>query len=425
MRTVLKGGRIYCQSGNFREGDIAVANGEIVAVGAGVSSDNAEVIQCDGKIIIPGFADVHVHLREPGFSYKETIATGTAAAARGGYTAVCAMPNLNPPPDSEKGLAVQLELITQKAAVKVYPYGCITVGQRGGGALTRMPELRRQGAVAFSDDGKGVQREEDMRRAMELAAANGLLIAAHCEDESLLAGGYIHAGGYAAAHGHRGICSRSEWGQVERDLGLAEETGCRYHVCHISCRETVELIRRAKARGVRVTCETAPHYLTLCDSDLQEDGRFKMNPPLRSRDDKEALLEGIEDGTIDVIATDHAPHGTEEKSRGLADSAMGIVGLETAFPVLYTALVVGGIITLERLVELMSVNPRRIFALEGGSLAVGEPADIAVLDIHSSYRIDPDSFLSQGRATPFGGWQVQGENIMTMVNGRIVYVKSV
>lgn len=423
MKQLLTGGRVYTPHG-FRQGDILVDNGRVVSIGASVPVSDAHTICCDGKIIVPGFADVHVHLREPGFSYKETIATGTAAAARGGYTAVCSMPNLNPTPDTVEHLAVQQSIIKESALIHVYPYACITVGQQGRGELTNMAALAAAGACAFSDDGRGVQEESTMCAAMTQAARLDVIIAAHCEDESLLHGGYIHDGDYAAAHGHRGISSASEWKQVERDLNLAEKTGCRYHVCHISTKETVELIRRAKAKGVRVTCETAPHYLVLCDEDIQEDGRFKMNPPLRSPEDRLALLEGIRDGTIDMIATDHAPHSSEEKSKGLAGSAMGIVGLETAFPVLYTTLVLPGIITLERLVELMSINPRRVFGL-GGALEVGEAADLAVLDLQSSYRVDPNSFLSRGRATPFGGMAVKGENIMTMISGRICFEKGI
>lgn len=423
MKHLLTGGSVYTPQG-FLSADVAVDNGRIVSIGTGVPVSGFDIISCNGKIVVPGFVDVHVHLREPGFSYKETIASGTAAAARGGYTAVCAMPNLNPPPDSAESMAVQQRLISETARVAVYPYGCITLGQQGRGELTDMAALAAAGACAFSDDGRGVQEESTMHAAMEQAARLDVIIAAHCEDETLLHGGYIHDGKYAAAHGHRGISSASEWKQVERDLRLAAETGCRYHVCHISTKETVELIRRAKAEGTRVTCETGPHYLVLCDEDLQEDGRFKMNPPLRSMEDRQALIEGIRDGTIDIIATDHAPHSAEEKGKGLAGSAMGIVGLETAFPVLYTTLVLTGIITLEHLVELMSVNPRRIFGLPGG-LTVGGQADIAVLDISSSYTIDPNSFLSQGRATPFAGMPVKGENIMTMMSGRICFEKGI
>ena len=314
-------------------------------------------------VVFPGFCDVHVHFREPGFSYKETIATGSAAAARGGYTAVCAMPNLDPVPDSGPTLAAEQAIIDRDGLIHVYPYGAITAGERG----ERLADMEGMGAaVAFSDDGRGVQSEEMMRAAMVKAKSLGKLIAAHCEDNSLLHGGYIHDGAYAAAHGHRGISAESEWRQIERDLRLAKETGCAYHVCHISTARSVALIRRAKAEGVDVTCETAPHYLTLDENDLAEDGRFKMNPPLRSRADRMALLEGVADGTIDMIATDHAPHSREEKARGLAGSAMGVVGLETAFPVLYTCLVRPGTISLDRLIELLAVNPRRRFSIPAG-----------------------------------------------------------
>lgn len=363
-------------------------------------------------IIVPGLCDVHVHFREPGFSYKETIASGSAAAAHGGYTAVCTMPNLDPVPDSAEHLQVQLDAIERGAAIKVLPYGAITVGEKGE-KLADM-EAMSDKVCAFSDDGKGVQNDEMMREAMTAAKRLGKIIAAHCEDNALLFGGYIHDGEYAKAHGHRGISSASEYKQIERDLRLAEETGCAYHVCHISTKESVELIRQAKARGVDVTCETAPHYLVLCDEDMQEDGRFKMNPPLRSREDKQALIEGIKDGTIDMIATDHAPHSAEEKERGLEKSLMGIVGLETAFPVLYTELVMKNIITLDRLVELMSFKPKKRFGIDTEN-------DFAVFDISEAYKIDPENFLSMGRATPFAGREVFGRCLLTVHNEKVVY----
>ena len=363
-------------------------------------------------IIVPGLCDVHVHFREPGFSYKETIASGSAAAAHGGYTAVCTMPNLDPVPDSAEHLQVQLDAIKRGAAIKVLPYGAITVGEKGE-KLADM-EAMSDKVCAFSDDGKGVQNDEMMREAMTAAKRLGKIIAAHCEDNSLLFGGYIHDGEYARMHGHRGISSASEYKQIERDLRLAEETGCAYHVCHISTKESVELIRQAKARGVDVTCETAPHYLVLCDEDMQEDGRFKMNPPLRSREDKKALIEGIKDGTIDMIATDHAPHSAEEKGRGLEKSLMGVVGLEMAFPVLYTELVRKNIITLERLVELMSFKPKERFGIDTNN-------DFAVFDISEAYKIDPEDFLSMGRATPFAGREVFGRCLLTVHNGKVVY----
>lgn len=363
-------------------------------------------------IIVPGLCDVHVHFREPGFSYKETIASGSAAAAHGGYTAVCTMPNLSPVPDSAEHLQVQLDAIERGAAIKVLPYGAITVGEKGE-KLADM-EAMSDKVCAFSDDGKGVQNDEMMREAMTAAKRLGKIIAAHCEDNSLLFGGYIHDGEYARMHGHRGISSASEYKQIERDLRLAEETGCAYHVCHISTKESVELIRQAKAHGVNVTCETAPHYLVLCDEDMQEDGRFKMNPPLRSREDKQALIEGIKDGTIDMIATDHAPHSAEEKGRGLEKSLMGIVGLETAFPVLYTELVTKNIITLDRLVELMSFKPKERFGIDTNN-------DFAVFDISEAYKIDPEDFLSMGRATPFAGREVFGRCLLTVHNEKVVY----
>ena len=376
-------------------------------------------VDLGGRHVVPGLVDVHVHLREPGFPHKETIATGTAAAAHGGYTTVCAMPNLNPAPDTPEHLHVQTESIRRDAAVRVVPYASITMGQRGCGELVDFAALAPE-VAGFSDDGRGVQSAELMEEAMRRAAAVGKPIVAHCEVDDLLRGGYIHDGDYCREHGHKGICSESEWRQVERDIALAEKTGCRYHVCHVSTRESVELVRRAKARGLRVSCETAPHYLLLCDEDLQEEGRFKMNPPLRSRADREALVAGIVDGTIEVVATDHAPHTAEEKARGLAGSAMGIVGLECAFALLYKYLVLPGTIPLERLVALMSVNPRRIFGL-GGGLEPGEPADFTVLDLDTQYEIDPAAFRSKGHATPFAGWPVQGRAAMTVVGGRVVY----
>lgn len=363
--------------------------------------------------LFPGFVDVHVHLREPGFSYKETIMSGTRAAARGGYSAVCPMPNLDPVPDSLEHLKVQTDIIDRDAVVEVYPYGAITQGERGD-ELSDMAALSPH-VVAFSDDGRGVQSREQMRRAMEQAKALGKLIVAHCEDESLLNGGCIHDGDYARAHGLPGICSASEWKQIERDLTLAAATGCGYHVCHVSCKESVALLRDAKKSGVDVTWETAPHYLLLDDSMLENDGRFRMNPPIRSKADREALLEAAADGTLDMIATDHAPHSAEEKSRGLSRSLNGIVGLEVAFSVLYTGLVRGGVISLERLIELMSLNPRRRFGIPM------RPGDFTVFDLEDPFTVDTASFLSKGRSTPFAGWQVYGKCMLTAVDGRIAW----
>lgn len=368
----------------------------------------------DKYSIFPGFCDVHVHLREPGFSYKETVATGCAAAAAGGYTAVCAMPNLNPVPDCRENLDRELELIDRDACIDVLPYAAISRGEKGE-ELSDMEALAPN-VVGFSDDGRGVQSDELMEQAMLRAKELGKLIVAHCEVNSLLKGGYIHDGEYARAHGHRGICSESEYAQVERDLKLVEKTGCAYHVCHVSTRESVELIRRAKARGLDVSCETAPHYLLMDDSMLREEGRFKMNPPVRSREDREALIEGIKDGTIEIIATDHAPHSGEEKSRGLEKSAFGIVGLETAFPLLYTNLVLTGEICLEKLLELMCHNPRRRFGIPLGE-------DFSLWDLGESYTIDPAEFKSLGRATPFEGWQVFGRCHLTVHGGKAVYYR--
>ena len=362
--------------------------------------------------VFPGFADVHVHLREPGFSYKETIASGTRAAAHGGYTAVCAMPNLNPVPDSGEHLEVQEAAIAAGAVIHVYPYGAITVGEQGE-TLADLAALAPR-VCGFSDDGRGVQARAMMEAAMVEAKALGKVIAAHCEDNALLHGGYIHDGQYARTHGHKGICSESEWGPIARDLELAAKTGCKYHVCHISTKESVELIRQAKKSGVDVTCETGPHYLVLDDSCLREDGRFKMNPPLRDRSDREALVEGLRDGTIDMIATDHAPHSAEEKARGLAKSAMGVVGIETAFPVVYTYLVKPGLVPLETVVNALTVNPRTRFGLPLGE-------DFSVWDLEDRYTIDPAQFLSLGRATPFAGMEVQGRNLLTVCGGKAVW----
>ncbi len=369
----------------------------------------------DHYTVFPGFCDVHVHLREPGFSYKETVASGTASAARGGYTAVCPMPNLNPVPDCLEHLAMEEALIAEQARIHVYPYGAITIGQRG----EKLADLSGMAprVVAFSDDGHGVQRDDMMRSAMLEAKALGKMIVAHCEDNRLLRGGYIHDGAYAANHGHRGICSESEWGQIKRDLELVRETGCSYHVCHISAKESVELIRQAKKEGLDVSCETAPHYLVLDENDLQEEGRFKMNPPLRGPEDRETLIQGLLDGTIDCIATDHAPHSTEEKAKGLQGSAFGIVGLETAFPVLYTKLVLPGILSMEKLLELLVWNPRKRF-----SIPLGE--DFSVWDLNAEYTVDPAEFLSKGRATPFAGWQLRGRCLATVCSGKIVYQAS-
>ena len=365
-------------------------------------------------VVFPGFCDVHVHFREPGFSYKETIFTGSRAAARGGYTAVCTMPNLAPVPDCAESLKMQTEIIDRDSVINIYPYAAITKGEKGE-ELSDMASLAGA-AIAFSDDGKGVQSEELMREAMQKAKTLGKMIVAHCEDNSLLFGGYIHAGSYAAAHSHKGICSESEWKPIERDLALAKETGCAYHVCHISCKESVELIRKAKSEGVNVTCETAPHYLVLDDADLKEDGRFKMNPPLRSKEDRLALIEGIKDGTIDMIATDHAPHSAEEKAKGLAGSAFGITGIETAFSVLYTKLVKTSIISLEKLAELLVFNPRKRFNIPLG-------ADFSVWKLDEEYTVEPENFISQGKATPFLGEKLFAECVLTVCGGRVVYKK--
>lgn len=406
MTLVLNNAKVF-RSGVFSRNDVSVS------LGGGVSRAVSPVcVDASSFVVLPGFVDVHVHLREPGFSYKETIRSGSLAAAHGGYTTVCAMPNLNPVPDSMEHLQPELDAIRRDAVIRVLPYGAITEGEKG----EKLADLDAMApyVVAFSDDGKGVQDREMMRAAMLKAKQLGRLIVAHCEDNSLLHGGYIHDGAYARTHGHRGICSESEWRPIQRDLELVRETGCGYHVCHISTKESVDLIRKAKAEGLDVTCETGPHYLLLDDSCLQEDGCFKMNPPLRDKADREALLEGLADGTIDMIATDHAPHSAEEKGRGLEKSAMGIVGLETAFPLLYTELVEPGVISMERLMELLHDAPCRRFNI---------PTDtgFTVFDLNDTYRIDPADFLSMGKATPFTGWEVQGRCLLTAAGETAVW----
>ena len=366
--------------------------------------------------VFPGFCDVHVHFREPGFSYKETVKTGSLSAARGGYTAVCTMPNLNPVPDSVENLNIQRKLIEKDACIHVYPYGAITVGEKG--EVLADIEGMAPYVCGFSDDGRGVQVDEMMKEAMIRAKAAGKMIVAHCEVNDLLRGGYIHDGEYAKLHGHRGICSESEWAQIARDIELIRETGCAYHVCHISTKESVDIIRKAKAEGLDITCETGPHYLVMNDMDLQEDGRFKMNPPIRSEEDRKALLEGILDGTIDMLATDHAPHSAEEKSRGLEKSVFGIVGLETAFPIMYTCLVKPGIMRMERLLEVMVDAPRKRFNLPLGQ-------DFSIWDLEAEYEIDPSEFVSMGKATTFNGWKVNGRCKSTVCDGKLVYKEEV
>ena len=419
MRYLLQNAQILSSGGVFRAADVLLSGGRIVSIGDRISC-HADAVSIDlhKAVLFPGFVDVHVHLREPGFSYKETIRTGTLAAAHGGFAHVAAMPNLDPVPDCAAALAVQRAIIEKDALVHVHPYGAISVGEKG----ERLADLEglAPGVIAFSDDGRGVQSESLMREAMMQCRRLGKILAAHCEDNSLLHGGYIHDGAYARAHGHRGICSESEWGPIARDLRLAEETGCAYHVCHVSTKESVALIRAAKRRGVDVTCETAPHYLTFTDEDLQEDGRFKMNPPLRAREDRDALIEGLLDGTIDMLVTDHAPHSREEKARGLEKSAMGVVGLETSFAASYTALVQTGILPLGKLVDLMHGAPMRRFGC-GTELAEGQPADLTAFDLTKTYTVDPETFLTMGRATPFAGCALTGVCKLTMIGGEPVW----
>ena len=419
MRYLLQNAQLLSSGGVFRAADVLLSGGRIVSIGDRISC-HADAVSIDlhKAVLFPGFVDVHVHLREPGFSYKETIRTGTLAAAHGGFAHVAAMPNLDPVPDCAAALDLQRAIIEKDALVHVHPYGAISVGEKG----ERLADLDglAPGVIAFSDDGRGVQSESLMREAMMQCRRLGKILAAHCEDNSLLHGGYIHDGAYARAHGHRGICSESEWGPIARDLRLAEQTGCAYHVCHVSTKESVALIRAAKRRGVDVTCETAPHYLTFTDEDLQENGRFKMNPPLRAREDRDALIEGLLDGTIDMLVTDHAPHSLEEKARGLEKSAMGVVGLETSFAASYTALVQTGILPLEKLVDLMHGAPMRRFGC-GTELAEGQPADLTAFDLTKTYTVDPETFLTMGRATPFAGCALTGVCKLTMIGGEPVW----
>lgn len=415
QRTIIKHGAVY----GAEIEDIAIIDGRIAERGKEITPNEGDtVIDATGLVVAPAFVDVHVHLREPGYGYKERIATGTMAAARGGYSTVCPMPNLNPVPDCVENLKVQQDIIDRDAKIEVLPYAAITVGRKGE-ELVDVASLHDK-VCAFSDDGSGVQVDGMMERAMTEAVKYDALIAAHCEVEELLKGGYIHDGEYARQHGHKGICSESEWAQVKRDIEIAEKLGCRYHVCHISTKETVQLVREAKARGAKVTCETGPHYLIYTDMDLQEDARWKMNPPIRSAEDRAALVEGIKDGTIDMIATDHAPHSIEEKSRGLKDSAMGIVGLETAFAALNTHLVKRGVITLEHLIRIMSDNPRKVFRIEGG-INIGQRADIVLLDPNKKWTVDSSKFYSMGKITMFDGKDMVGDIAMTIHCGKVVY----
>lgn len=420
MKILLKNATIFINE-KFEKNNIEIQNEKITKI----SLDNDEnsfdkVFDLKGMYIFPGLIDVHTHLREPGFKYKETIETGSMAGAKGGYTSIAAMPNLNPTPDCMENLQIELDAIKRDAKINVYPYGTITKGEKGEelADLEGMAEY----VIGFSDDGHGVQSADMMRKAMEISKRLGKKIVAHCEDNSLLKGGYIHDGEYARIHNHKGICSESEWGPIKRDIELSKETGCEYHVCHISTKESVEIIRQAKKQGIPVTCETGPHYLTMNDMQIQEHGRFKMNPPIRSEEDRLALVDGIKDGTIDMIITDHAPHSEEEKSRGLAGSAMGVVGLEVAFPVLYTNLVKTGVISLEKLIDLMNTNPRKIFGI-GTEIKVGEKADLTVYDLEENYNIDSNKFVSKGKATPFDGNNVYGKCKMTICGGNIVFTE--
>ncbi|MBQ3409408.1 MAG: dihydroorotase [Clostridia bacterium] len=418
MKTLLKNAMIFTE-GKFTKSDLEITDRVITNISANIEANGFDVVyDLNNMYLLPGLIDVHTHLREPGFIYKETIATGSYAGAKGGYTSICAMPNLNPTPDCMENLQIELDAIEKDAKIHVYPYGTITVGEKG----EELADLKgiADKVIAFSDDGHGVQKEGMMLEAMKQAKELGKMVVAHCEENSLLNGGYIHDGEYAKLHGHKGICSASEWVPIKRDIELSRQTGCHYHVCHISTKESVELIRQAKKEGVPITCETGPHYLTMNDMQIKEEGRFKMNPPIRSEEDRLALIEGIKDGTIDLIITDHAPHSAEEKSKGLAGSAMGVVGLEVCFPVLYTNLVKPGIITLEKLLELMNSNATKIFGI-GSELKVGAPADMTVYDLNEEYDIDSSTFVSMGKATPFDGNHVFGRCKMTFCDGKLVF----
>lgn len=417
---VLCGAEVW-DNGRFQKRDLLVREGVLVEMSDHIEPQGEmRVVDAEGKVLMPGLVDMHVHLREPGYGYKETIATGTLAAAAGGFTIVCPMPNLNPAPDSPENLAKELEIIEKDAVINVLPYATITTARSGQECVDYVAMASK--VAGFSDDGTGVQSAEVMEEAMSRIAATGSLLAAHCEVESLLNGGYIHDGKWCKTHGHKGICSESEWAEVKRDIEIAERTGCRLHICHISTKESVELIREAKKRGVRVTCETAPHYLVLCDEDMREEGRFKMNPPLRAREDMEALRGGVADGTIDVIATDHAPHSAEEKSKGLAKSAMGVVGIETSLAAIYTFMVCGGVISRERMVEVMSLTARGLLGLPEG-IKVGQRLDATLVDFAVEYNVNPAHFLSKGKSTPFDGMRLRGEVVMTVADGAVVYEK--
>ena len=419
MKILFKNGIVYV-NGNFKKSDVLIQDGIVVDIQREISLDDVVIVDLNNLHILPGFADVHVHLREPGFFYKETILSGTNAAAKGGFTLVCSMPNLNPVPDSVENLKIQQDIIDRDAVIKVLPHASITKKQRGK-ELVDFESLSEK-CFAFSDDGRGIQSREIMKEAMEMAKKFGKAIVAHCEDESLVCGGYIHDGEYAKLHGHKGISSASEYKQVQRDVELCEEVGGQYHVCHISTKETVDIVRNAKSKGLKVSCETTPHYLTFCDMDLKEEGRFKMNPPIRSSEDRDALIEGIKDGTIEMIATDHAPHTDEEKSKGLKRSNMGVVGLETSFAVINTFMVNTGHISFEKLVELMSINPRKIFGLEYG-ISVGKKADFTIVDRNKEWIVNPDEFISKGKSTPFEGMKLIGDILFTICDGKIVYNK--
>lgn len=418
MKTLLKNAMIFTE-GKFIKSDLEIIDKTISKISANIEANGFDSIyDLNNMYLLPGLIDVHTHLREPGFIYKETIATGSMAGAKGGYTSICAMPNLNPTPDCMENLQIELDAIAKDSKIHVYPYGTITIGEKG----EELADLKgiADKVIAFSDDGHGVQKEGMMLEAMKIAKDLNKMIVAHCEENSLLNGGYIHDGEYAKLHNHKGICSESEWAPIKRDIELSRQTGCHYHVCHISTKESVELIRRAKKDGVNITCETGPHYLTMNDMMIKEEGRFKMNPPIRSEEDRLALIEGIKDGTIDMIITDHAPHSAEEKSKGLAGSAMGVVGLEVAFPVLYTNLVKTGVITLDKLIELMNTNPRNIFKI-GSEIKVGAPADLTVYDLNEEYDIDSSTFVSMGKATPFDGNHVFGKCKLTICDGKEVW----
>jgi dihydroorotase len=421
MKLLIKNGNILCHNGEMQTVDIRIEEGKIAEIGKHLKASGETIMNADGKLVAPGFIDVHVHLREPGGEQKETIETGTLAAARGGFTTICAMPNTKPVPDTVEHLKNLKERIKENAHVRVLPYASITV-KEAGQELTDFESLQKEGAFAFTDDGAGVQNAGIMLKAMKKAAALQASVVAHCEDNTLVFGGVVHDGVFAKTHNIQGIPSVCEAVHIARDVLLAEAAGCHYHVCHISTKESVRTVRDAKKAGIHVTAEVTPHHLLLTEEDIPGlDANYKMNPPLRSKEDREALINGLLDGTIDCIATDHAPHTIEDKQAGIYKAPFGIVGLETAFPLLYSRFVQTGIFTLKKLVDWMTIKPAEIFKLPYGRLEEGAAADLVIIDLNLEKEIVPQHFASKGRNTPFGGWKCKGWPIATFVNGKLVW----